>query len=57
MKGNLTLELTFTISILVILGTVGFSLAFKDHIANFMVGLVFKKVKTIARYLEMKGLL
>lgn len=42
------LELTFALSILAtVLGTMGFSLAFKDYIASFMAGLIFKRVKHI----------
>ncbi len=44
-----SLELTITISLLAtILGTLGFSLAFKDYIASLMAGMIFKKVKQIS---------
>lgn len=41
-------ELTLTASVFAtIFGTLGFSLAFKDYIASFMAGMIFKKVKHI----------
>jgi len=48
MSEESTLGLTITISLMAtLLGTLGFSLAFKDYIASLMAGLIIRRVKHI----------